>query len=91
MNKNELAAQMAKDGITSKTTALKVLDAMIDVASRELKKMDGKITLVGFGTFKTIVKKAKTGRNPKTGATINIPKKKVPKFVAGKALKDLVK
>jgi nucleoid DNA-binding protein len=91
MNKNELAAQMAKDGITPKTTALKVLDAMIEVVSRELKKADGKITLVGFGTFKTIVKKAKTGRNPKTGATIHIPKKKVPKFIAGKALKDLVK
>jgi nucleoid DNA-binding protein len=56
-----------------------------------LKKRDGKVTLVGFGTFKVIEKKAKIGRNPKTGAKISIPKKKVPKFVAGKELKKLVK
>jgi DNA-binding protein HU-beta len=63
----------------------------VDVVTVELKKKDAKITLVGFGTFKTIEKKQKKGRNPRTGAVITIPKKKVVKFVAGKQLKDIVK
>jgi len=91
MNKNELALHMVKDATTTKSTALKVIDAMIDVICDILKKKDGKVTLVGFGTFKTIDKKAKIGRNPKTGQKINIPRKRVPKFVAGKELKSLLK
>ncbi len=91
MNKNELVAKMVKDTTLTKVTALKVVDTMLNVIADQLKKKDGKITLVGFGTFKTIEKKAKVGRNPKTGARINIPKKRVPKFIAGKELKALVK
>lgn len=91
MNKNELAAKMVKDSTVTKSTAIKVVDTMLQVFSDMLKKRDGKVTLVGFGTFKTIDKKAKVGRNPKTGAKINIPRKRVPKFVAGKELKNLIK
>jgi DNA-binding protein HU-beta len=91
MNKNELAAKMVKDSTVTKSVAVKVVDTMLQVVSDVLKKKDGKVTLVGFGTFKAIDKKAKVGRNPKTGAKINIPKKRVPKFVAGKELKNLIK
>jgi len=91
MNKNELAVQMVNDAETTKVDALKVIDSLIEIVSDELKKKDGKLTLVGFGTFKTIVKKQKKGRNPRTGADITIPKKKVVKFVAGKKLKEIIR
>ena len=91
MNKNELALQMTKGTGGTKNEALKVIDAMVKVVAEELKKKEGKLTLVGFGTFKTIVKKEKKGRNPRTGKEIIIPKKRVVKFLAGKKLKDLIK
>ena len=91
MNKSEIAQHMVKDSTIIKSNAIKVIDTLVTVIGDMLKKRDGKVTLVGFGTFKVIEKKAKVGRNPKTGAKINIPKKKVPKFVAGKELKALVK
>jgi DNA-binding protein HU-beta len=91
MNKSEIAQQMVKDSTIIKSNAIKVINTLVTVIGDVLKKRDGKVTLVGFGTFKVIEKKAKVGRNPKTGAKINIPKKKVPKFVAGKELKVLVK
>lgn len=91
MNKNELAGKMIKDGKTTKVNAVKVIDTMLHIIAETLKKKDGKVTLVGFGTFKTIEKKAKVGRNPKTNQKINIPKKRVPKFAAGKELKAAVK
>jgi DNA-binding protein HU-beta len=91
MNKNELAVQMVKDSSVTKNDALKVIDAMVEAVSDELKKKDGRLTLVGFGTFKTINKKQKKGRNPRTGAEILIPKKRVVKFIPGKKLKELVK
>ena len=91
MNKSEIAQHMVKDSTIIKSNALKVIDTLVTVIGDVLKKRNGKVTLVGFGTFKVIEKKAKVGRNPKTGAKINIPKKKVPKFVAGKQLKTLVK
>jgi len=90
MNKYELAMQMVKDASITRGDALKAIDAMMEIVSKEMKK-DGKLTLVGFGTFKTINKKQKKGRNPKTGAQILIPRKKVVKFVPGKNLKTLVK
>lgn len=90
MNKNELAVQMVKDSSITKTDALNVIDAFVNIVTNEMKN-NGKLTIVGFGTFKTIVKKQKKGRNPKTGAEIIIPKRKVVKFVPGKQLKDLVK
>ncbi|MCX6555886.1 MAG: HU family DNA-binding protein [Candidatus Aminicenantes bacterium] len=91
MNKNEIAQHMIKDSTIIKSNAIKVIDTLVTVIGDVLKKKNGKVTLVGFGTFKVIEKKAKVGRNPKTGAKINIPKKKVPKFVAGKELKALIK
>lgn len=91
MNKNELALQMTKSTGGTKSEALKVIDALVKVVAEELKKKEGKLTLVGFGTFKTIVKKEKKGRNPRTGKEIVIPKKRVVKFLAGKKLKDLIK
>lgn len=90
MNKNDLAVQMVKDSGITKVDALKIIDSFIDVVSNELKKDNGKLTLVGFGTFKTIMKKKKKGRNPRTGAEITIPKKRAVKFVPGKKLKELV-
>jgi DNA-binding protein HU-beta len=91
MNKNEIALLMVKDSSIIKSNALRVIDTLVTVIGDQLKKRQGKVTLVGFGTFKAIEKKAKVGRNPKTGAKINIPKKRVPKFIAGKELKALVK
>ena len=88
MNKGELAFQMVKDSNITRGDALKVLDTLIEVITEELKK-EGKLTLVGFGTFKTIRKKEKKGRNPRTGDEIIIPKKKVVKFLPGKKLKEL--
>ncbi len=90
MNKNELAMQMVKDSSITKNEALQVIDTLMEVVTEELKR-DGKVTLVGFGTFKTILKKAKIGRNPKTGAEIRIPEKRTPKFVPGKELKEALK
>lgn len=90
MNKNELAASIVKESGVTKVDALKVIDSFVEVVSDELNKTDGKLTLVGFGTFKTITKKQKKGRNPRTGADIIIPKKRVVKFIPGKKLKELV-
>ncbi|MGE5343661.1 MAG: HU family DNA-binding protein [Candidatus Omnitrophota bacterium] len=90
MNKNELAVQMVKESDLTKTDALKVIDSLVEIVSTDLTQNDGKLTLVGFGTFKTITKKQKKGRNPRTGKEIIIPQKRVVKFVAGKKLKDLI-
>lgn len=90
MNKNELAEKMAKNSGATKADALRIVDSILEVASEELNNKDGKLTLVGFGTFKTIIKKQKKGRNPRTGDTITIPQKRVVKFVPGKKLKELV-
>lgn len=90
MNKSELAIQMVKDSGITKSDAFNVIDGIIDTISKELKS-NNKITLVGFGSFKLIKRKAKKGRNPRTGETITIPSKKIVKFIPGKKLKELVK
>jgi DNA-binding protein HU-beta len=90
MTKAELVEKMAKDADISKAAAGKALDSMIDGVIKALKKMN-KVSLVGFGTFSVSKRKARTGRNPQTGATIKIPARKMPKFSAGKAFKDAVK
>lgn len=89
MNKNELIEELSdKTGFTKSDTK-KFIDKYIEVVSKTLKK--GKdVQLVGFGTFKVTKRKARTGRNPQTGAVLKIPAKKVPAFRAGKALKDSV-
>lgn len=89
MNKTELVAAMAEQAGLSKKDAEKALKAFTDVVAEELKK-DGKVQLVGFGTFEVAARSAREGRNPQTGATMNIPASKAPKFKAGKALKDAV-
>jgi DNA-binding protein HU-beta len=90
MNKAELIAQIAKDTKTSKAVATQMIDSMIENVSKALKKGD-RVTLVGFGTFATSKRKARTGRNPQTGATIKIAARKVVRFKAGKELAAKVK
>ena len=89
MNKTELVAAMADAAGLSKKDAEKALKAFTDVVAEELKK-DGKVQLVGFGTFEVSKRAAREGRNPQTGATMKIEACKVPKFKPGKALKDAV-
>ena len=89
MNKTELVAAIAEKTELSKKDSEKVLKAFIDVVGEELKKGE-KIQLVGFGTFEVAERAARTGKNPQTGAAIEIPASKAPKFKAGKALKDMV-
>jgi DNA-binding protein HU-beta len=81
---------VAKAAKLSKKGAACAIDATFDVITKTLKKGGG-VTLVGFGTFEVRKRKARTGRNPQTGATIKIKASKVPAFKAGKALKDAVK
>ena len=89
MNKTELFAAMAEQAGISKKDAEAALKAFTDTVSKELKK-GGKVQLVGFGTFETSTRAARTGRNPQTGKEMKIKASKAPKFKAGKALKDLV-
>ena len=89
MNKTELVAAMADAAGLSKKDAEKALKAFTDVVAEELKK-DGKVQLVGFGTFEVSKRAAREGRNPQTGKTMRIPASKAPKFKAGKALKDSI-
>ncbi len=89
MNKTELIDAMAKETGLSKKDAGKALEAITGAVSTALKKKD-KVQLVGFGTFETTKRAARTGKNPQTGAAIKIPAATVPKFKAGKALKDAV-
>ena len=90
MTKAELVEKMAKDAAISKVAAATALNSFMDGVSKSLKKKDGKVTLVGFGTFSVRERAARTGRNPQTGETINIKASKTPGFKAGKALKDAV-
>jgi DNA-binding protein HU-beta len=89
MNKADLIEKMARDADITKTAASTALDSLLDGITATLKG-GGKVTLVGFGTFAVSQRRARTGRNPQTGATIQIGAKTVPKFTAGKALKDSV-
>ena len=88
MTKAELVDKMAKDAKISKVAAANALNSFMGNITKALKKKDGKVTLVGFGTFAVGKRAARTGRNPRTGATIKIKAAKVPKFRPGKALKD---
>ena len=90
MNKQDLITKIAKDTGSSKTGAAAAVDSLIDGITRSLKKGEA-ITFVGFGTFKTSQRKARTARNPQTGAAIKIPKRRVVRFSAGKALKTAVR
>jgi DNA-binding protein HU-beta len=89
MNKGELIDEVAKV-LDSKKQARDAVECVLESISKRLKKGEA-VTLVGFGTFKVSQRKARQGRNPLTGESIQIKAARVPKFVAGKALKDAVK
>jgi DNA-binding protein HU-beta len=88
MTKAELIEQMAKDAGISKVAAGASLDSFMGNVMKALKKRNGKVTLVGFGTFKKVYRKTRKGRNPQTGEVIKIKGKNVVKFSAGKKLLD---
>ncbi len=89
MTKAELIDAMAGDARISKAAAGKALDSLIKNVGKSLKKGD-RVTLVGFGTFSVVKRKARTGRNPQTGESIKIKARKVPKFTPGKGLRDKI-
>ncbi len=90
MTKAELIEKMAMDAGISKTAAIAALNSFIDSVTKTLKKKDEKVTLIGFGTFSKGQRKARKGRNPKTGEPIKIKASKTVKFKAGKKLKAAV-
>jgi len=90
MSKQELVNFMADKTDLSKKDSEAALAAFLDGVKNALKKGDS-VTLVGFGTFNVSKRSARQGRNPQTGATINIPARKVPVFKAGKGLKEVVR
>ena len=89
MNKGELIESVATSAGLSKADAGRAVDAVIDSISGALQG-GSQVSLVGFGTFSVGSRAARQGQNPQTGAKINIPAAKVPKFKAGKALKDAI-
>ncbi len=90
MTKSDLIDKVASDAALSKADAARALDAVLENIKKSLKK-NQKVTLVGFGTFSVTKRKARKGRNPRTGEEIKIPAAKVPKFIPGKGLKDSIK
>ena len=88
MNKGDLVNEVAKV-VSTKKEAQAAVNCVFSTITKALKKK-GTATLIGFGTFKVAQRKARKGRNPQTGQEMTIKAKKVPKFVAGKALKDAV-
>lgn len=90
MNKAQLVARMARDAGLTKADALRALDAFLDTVTRSLKKGE-KVTLVDFGTFRTARRRARGVLNPRTGAPLKIPARRVARFYVGKGLKDIVK
>lgn len=89
MNKNELVSAVAEAAKLSKGDAQSAVDSVFSVITEELKK-GGDVRLIGFGNFTVSKREASVGRNPQTGAEVQIPARNVPKFSAGKGLKDAV-
>ncbi|MCX8021939.1 MAG: HU family DNA-binding protein [Syntrophorhabdaceae bacterium] len=89
MTKSEIVEAVAKELNVTKSLAGKAFDAFVDTIKGALQKGE-KVSIIGFGTFSVVDKKARKGRNPQTGKEIKIPAKKAPKFTAGKILKDAV-
>ncbi len=90
MTKADLVDKMAKDAGIPKVAAAKALDSFMEGVTQALKKKDGKVTLVGFGTFSKVRRKARKGRNPQTGEEIRIKACNVVKFRPGKKLRDAI-
>lgn len=89
MNKNDLVAAVSSETGLSKADAAKAVDGVFNTVASALRRGDD-VRLVGFGTFSVVNRKASVGRNPRTGATIQIPASRQPKFKAGKGLKQSV-
>ena len=89
MNKADMIEQIAQAAEVSKSAAERAVDALISAVKASLRKGD-MVTLVGFGTFYVSKRQARSGRNPRTGEALKIAAAKVPKFRAGKALKDAI-
>jgi DNA-binding protein HU-beta len=89
MNKQDLIARIVRDTRVSKRVAARMVATTLATITKSLKKGDA-VTLVGFGTFKTAVRKARKGRNPLTGGAIKIPRRKAVRFTAGKSLKTAI-
>ena len=89
MNRQDLIARLVKETGVSKALASRMVATTIATITKSLTKGDA-VTLVGFGTFKTAVRKARTGRNPLTGGRIRIPRRKTVRFSAGKGLKSAI-
>jgi DNA-binding protein HU-beta len=89
VNKSDLVEAIATSAGISKASAARALDGTIEAIKNALKNGD-EVSLVGFGAFSVDERAGRVGRNPRTGAAINIPAAKVPKFRAGKGLKDAV-
>jgi DNA-binding protein HU-beta len=87
MNKSELVSAVAEKAGLSKNDASSAVDAVFDAIQDELKK-GGDVRLIGFGSFSVSRREASVGRNVSTGEKVNIPARNVPKFTAGKGLKD---
>jgi DNA-binding protein HU-beta len=90
VNKRELIARVARDTGATKSSAAAAVDSLFDTMTHALKKGEA-ITFVGFGTFKTSLRRARMAKNPRTGAAIKIPRRRVVRFTAGKALKSAVR
>jgi DNA-binding protein HU-beta len=90
MTKAELIEKMANDADISKAAANKAMDSFFDSVKKALKKKDGKITLVGFGTLSKVRRKARKGINPATGEKISIKARNAVRFKPGKTLKDAI-
>ena len=90
MNKGELIEAVANNAGISKALAGKVLDSALDAVTKSLSKGD-RVALVGFGTFSVNTRKARSGRNPRSGESIKIPAKRTAKFKPGSALKVAVR
>jgi len=90
VNKAELVEQVANQTGLTRKASREAVDAIISAITDSLVREE-KVTLVGFGTFQVMERKARKGRNPQTGQTIQIPAKKVPKFKPGQGLREKVK
>lgn len=89
MTKNEFVAAIAEQADLTKKDSEKVLNAFVEIVTASLVKGE-KVSIPGFGTFETGIRNARTGRNPQTGETMEIPASKTAKFKAGTALKNAV-
>ena len=90
MNKTDMVTKLAEKNGMTKKDAQKALNSLIEIISDEIKD-GGSVILTGFGTFSIVERKPRTGRNPQNGQPIDIPAARVPKFKAGKQLKDVVR